>query len=243
LSNATTQVMLGNFTTLHSAPAGGSYPETFTGKLPQIPWGTYSLVAQADAGNSVAEANKANNTQVVSVTVTGVPPVITLLTPTNQIVRESCVAVPFKLLAQANAGSYTITNVIFYDGNISNAIGHATNAPYSTTSLALGIGTHTIGALAMDSFGLSGVSTNVARISIVYPTNLHVLRLDIATNGDFVGCMCAYSGSNYVVESTTNVQAPTPWPPYTTNLAIANVLAFTNQPTPPRRFFRARLSP
>jgi hypothetical protein len=243
LSNASTQVVLGNSTTLHSAPAGGSYPETFTGKLPQIPWGTYSLIAQADAGNSVAEANKANNTQIVSVTVTSVPPAITLLMPTNQIVRESCVAVPFKLLAQTQPGSYTITNVIFYDGNPNNVIGQATNAPYSTTSLALGIGSHTIGVQALDNFGLSGVSTNVATITIRYPTNLHVLRADIAMNGDFVGCMCAYSGSNYVVESTTNVQTPTPWPPYATNLANANVLAFTNHPTAPRRFFRARLVP
>jgi hypothetical protein len=55
--------------------------------------------------------------------------------------------------------------------------------------------------------------------------------------------MCAYSGSNYVVESTPNIQTPTPWAPYVTNLASANVLAFTNHPTEPRRFFRVRLAP
>ena len=79
--------------------------------------------------------------------------------PTNQLVRESCVAVPFTLLAQAQPGSYTITKVTFYDGNISNVI----DAPYLTYNLALRHGIHAIGALALDNLGLSGVSTNVAK--------------------------------------------------------------------------------
>ena len=243
LSNAVTNIVISQFSGPHNAPAGGSYSDGGTWNLGAIPAGTYTLIAQADVGNGVAEVNKSNNSQTLLVTVTNIAPAITLLMPTNQLVRESCVAVPFNLLAQTQPGSYTITNVTFYDGNISKVIGQATNAPYFTTSLALGIGSHTIGVQALDAFGLSGVATNVATIIIAYPTNLHVLRADIATNGDFVGCMCAHSGSNYVVESTTNVQSPTPWPPYATNLASANVLAFTNHPTAPRRFFRARLVP
>ena len=243
LSNAVTNIVISQFSGPHNAPAGGSYSDDGTWNLGAIPAGTYMLIAQADVGNSVAEVTKANNIQTVSVTVMSIAPAITLFSPTNQIVRESCVAVPFKLLAQTQPGSYTITNVTFYDDNTGNVIGQATNAPYFTTSLALDHGSHTIGAQALDNFGLSGISTNEATITIVYPTNLHVLRADIATNGDFVGCMCAYSGCNYVVESTTNVQSPTPWPPYATNLANANVLAFTNHPTAPRRFFRARLWP
>ena len=243
LSNAVTNIVISQFTGPHNAPAGGSYSDGGTWNLGAIPAGTYTLIAQADVGNAVAEVNKSNNTQTLLVTVTNIAPAITLLMPTNQLVRESCVAVPFNLLAQTQPGSYAITNVIFYDGNPNNVIGQVTNAPYFTNSLALDHGIHTIRARAVDSFGLSGDSTNVATITIVYPTNLHVLRADIATNGDFVGCMCAYSGSNYVVESTTNVQTPTPWPPYATNLANANVLAFTNHPTALKRFFRARLLP
>jgi hypothetical protein len=243
LSNAVTNIVISQFSGPHNAPAAGSYSNGGTWNLGAIPPGTYTLIAQADVGNSVAEVSKANNIQTLLVTVTNIAPAITLLSPTNQIVRVSCVAVPFKLLAQTQPGSYTITNVTFYDGNTSNVIGQARNAPYFTTSLALDHGSHTIGARAVDNFGLSGISADVATIAIVYPTNLHVLRADIATNGDFVGCMCAYSGSNYVVESTMNIQTQTPWPPYATNLASANVVAFTNHPTEPRRFFRARLGP
>jgi hypothetical protein len=243
LSNAVTNIVFSQSSGFHNAPAGSGYPYGGTWNLGAVPAGTYTLIAEADANHEIAETDEINNIQTLTLVVTNIPPAITLLIPTNQIVRESCVAVPFKLLAQTQPGSYTITNVIFYDGNTNNVIGQATSTPYSAISLALGIGNHTIGAQAMDNFGLSGVSMNVATITIRYPTNLHVLRADIATNGDFVGCMCAYSGSNYVVESTTNVQTPTPWPPYATNLANANVLAFTNHPTAPRRFFRARLVP
>ncbi|HVM49197.1 MAG TPA: PPC domain-containing protein [Candidatus Acidoferrum sp.] len=240
LSNATTQATVVSRGGQHTAPASGSYLESFSGTLPLVPPGTYSLIAQADSGNAVAEANKANSIEVISVTVIGLPPTVSLLTPTNQTVRVSCVAVPYPLLAQAQAGSYPITNVIFYD-NGSNPLGQATNSPYSTRSIALEHGLHIITAKALDSYGFSAISTQATWVTIAYPTNLHVLREDIATDGDLVGCMCAYSGSNYVVESTTNVQLHTPWPPYVTNLAIGNVLAYTNHPTDPRRFFRARL--
>ena len=245
LSNAVTNIVIAQFNGPHSAPAGGTYINTNGGSwnLGAIPAGTYTLFAQADVGNAVAEANKSNNIQTLSVAVTNLPPSITLLIPTNQILRDTCVAVPFRLLAQAQGGSYTVTNVTFYDGNTGNAIGQAAKTPYSTNSVALGFGAHTIGAQAMDNFGLVGTSIITATITLRYPTNLNVLRADLATNGDFVGCMCAYAGSNYVVESTTNLLSPTPWPPYTTNLTTTNVLAFTNHPSATPRFFRARLAP
>ena len=169
-----------------------------------------------------------------------VPPIISLLDPTNETGRVSCVAVPFRLLAQVQPGSSAITNVIFYD-NGTNYLGQVTHAPYGITSTALDHGVHLITAQALDSFGLSATSAQPTKITISYPTNLHILRADIATNGDFVGCMCAYPGSNYVIETATNVQVPAPWLAYLTNQVVANVLSFTNPSAGPRRFFRARL--
>ncbi len=245
LSNAVTNVVLATFNSVHSAPAGGSYPEgNFNIPVPQIPAGTdYLLIAQADVAGAVAELNKTNNVQALSVTVTNLPPTIILLFPTNLTDRVSCVAVPIGLSAQTQSGSYTITNVIFYDGSIGNVIGSATNVPYSTNSVALDLGTHIIGVLAQDNFGLTGISSNLATNTIHYPTNLLVLRADLATNGDFVGCMCAVTGSNYVILATTNLKAPASWLPYVTNQAFSNAVAFTNHPALPQRFFRAQLLP
>jgi uncharacterized Zn-binding protein involved in type VI secretion len=242
LSNAVTNLVLWTFNSVHNAPAGGDYTDTQNGiPVPQIPAGHYSLVAMADSGNAVAELNKTNNVEILAVTVTDVPPAITLLVPTNFVDRVSCVAVPFPLSAQIQPGSYAITNVIFYDGNPMNIIGSVTNAPYRTTGIALGFGTNLIGAEALDNFGLTATSATLATVFIHYPTNLNVLRADLATNGDFVGCMCAYSGSNYVVDVTTNLASQMPWQPYITNRASGNAVAFTNHPALQPHFFRVRL--
>ena len=244
LSNAVTNIVIAQFSGLHNAAVGGSYVNTNGGtwNLGAIPAGNYTLIAQADTGNAVAEANKTNNIQTLSVTVTNIPPTVTLLLPTNQILRESCVAVPFTLFAQTVPGSYTVTNLIFYD-NGTAVIGQDTNAPYVTTSLALNLGTHTITAKAFDNFNLNGASTNSATITLQYPTNLNILRVDLDTNGNFVGCMCAYQGSNYVIQTSTNLQPFPVWLPYSTNVAVTNIIAFTNRPTDKARFFRALRSP
>ncbi|HEY1790205.1 MAG TPA: CARDB domain-containing protein [Verrucomicrobiae bacterium] len=244
LTNVGTNVVIASFTGPHNAPAGGSYTETYNNLMPPVAAGNYTLVATADAGNDVAEVTKTNNVQLLSVTITNIPPSVTLLQPTNQLNLVSCVQVPVRLAAQVQLGSYAITNVLFYDSNSTNMIGSLTNSPYRTTSLALGFGTNIIGVMALDSFGLVGFSTNLATVTLHYPTNLNVLSADFATNGDYVGCMCAYAGSNYLVLTTTNLAIPGPlWPAYLTNLTTTNVLSFTNHPTAPQRFFRAKLLP
>src|SRR5262249_6416888 len=161
LSNAMTNVVLTALDSGHSAPAGNGYQVSWVNiPVPQIPAGAYSLIVQADSSNALVETNKANNVLVLPVTVTNLPPGITLLLPTNRLERESCVTVPFPLVAQVQPGSYTITNVLFYNNNLTNIIGSVTHAPYRTTSLALGFGTNIIGAAALDDFGLTGITTN-----------------------------------------------------------------------------------
>ena len=250
LSNASAQIVLSNYTGLHGAYAGGSYQEFYFGPVPHVAAGYYTLIAQADASNAVPELNKTNNVQTQLILITNVSPVVSLWTPTNQILKESCVSVSFNLLAQALPGSYAITNVVFYDSTTNNIIGHATNviphstnSEYRTVSLALGVGLHSIGAEAIDNFGLNGISSNLASITIRYPTNLNALRGDLATNGDFVGCMCG-TNSSYVVETATNLGIGSIWQPYVTNRVNASsILSFTNHPANSHRFFRARQFP
>lgn len=234
LSNANTTVVLATFTGSHNAPAGGSYTETFSNILPQIQWGNYSLLAQADVTNAVAEANKANNTQVISVTVTDIPPVISLFQPTNTMQLTSCVPLKFGLSASVQMGSYSITNVAFYDD--STWIGQATNLPYRTLSLPLDHGTNFITAQVLDKFGLHATSTNPATIYIVWPNQTNVLQADVISNTCVI-CMTALNGTNYVIEAKTNLASPT-WQPLATNQPNGSILAFTNQQTTPMRFYR-----
>jgi len=236
LSNASTTVVLASFSGPHSAPAGGTYTETFSNVMPQIQWGNYSLLAQADVGNAVADGNKANNTQIISVTVTDIPPVVSLFLPTNTVQLTSCVPLKFGLFAGVQMGSYAITNVAFYDGG--TWIGQATNPPYRAFSLPLDHGTNFITAQVLDKFGLNSISTNTATIYIDWPNQTNVPRADIFSNTCVI-CMAALNGTNYVIEAKTNLSSPT-WQPLATNQASGGRLVFTNPQTVPVRFYRTQ---
>ena len=183
----------------------------------------------------VAEANKGNNTQMIALTVTDIPPVISLFQPTNTMQLTSCVPLQFFLSAGVQMGSYAITNVSFYDGG--TWIGQATNLPYRTPSLPLDHGTNVITAQVLDKFGLSATSTNTATIYIVWPNQTNVLRADVFSNTCVI-CMAALNGTNYVIEAKTNLSSPA-WQPLATNQATGALLVFTNQQTTPMRFYRA----
>lgn len=236
LSNANTQVVLATFNGTHNAAAGGSYPESFSGTMPQIHWGTYSLIAQADISNSVAESNKTNNTQIISLTITDIPPAISLFLPTNTLQLTSCVPLVVTLSAGVQMGSYTITNVAFFnDGTL---IGQITNAPYSTQSPALDHGTNVITAQVLDSFGLNADSTNETIVVINWPNQTNVLRADLFSNTCVI-CMAALNGTNYVIQASSNLNAAA-WQALATNQVTGSILVFTNQRTAPMRFYRTK---
>jgi hypothetical protein len=236
LSNANSTTVLATFPSPHNAPAGGSYTATFSNILPQIQWGNYTLIARADISNAVAEINKTNNSQVISLTVTDIPPAVTLFIPTNTLQLTSCVPLVFILSAGVQAGSYTITNVSFY--NAGTLIGLATNAPYLTQSLPLDHGSNIIRAQVFDSFGLNAFSTNGAIVVINWPNQTNVLRADMFSNTCVV-CMAALNGTNYVIEATTNLNSAA-WQALVTNQVTGSILVFTNQMTTPKRFYRSR---
>jgi len=224
----------------HSTTPGGSFVENHVIQLPGIAAGAnYYLIAQADDRNFVPETSKANNLQVMQVTITNLPPSISLVAPTNATQLTSCIPVSFMLSAGVQLNSYPVTNVQFYDGT--NLIGNTANPPYAMQSPRLDHGDHPITAQAIDKFGLSATS-QVATVSVLWPSQLHVLRADLQSN-DCVICMAALNGSNYVVQTTTNLQSPVVWQPLVTNLVNGSVLVVTNLRNTTDRFYRAKLLP
>jgi hypothetical protein len=220
----------------HNLSAGDGYVQTRTIPIPAIAAGIYYLIAQADDRDDVPESNKANNLQALQVAITNRPPTITLLSPTNTIQQTSCVPLVFALSANVGLGSYRVTNVAFYDGSVTNVIASLSNAPYGARSQPLDHGTHLISVRAVDVFGLTATSAVSASVFVEWPNRTNYLRADIFSN-DCVICMAALTGTNYVIESKTNLASPT-WLPLATNMVQGPVLVFTNQRTAPVRFYR-----
>jgi len=239
LSNGITNLVF-QFPGFHSAPNGAGYLNSLDMTLPPIPAGTYSLIAETDINNDVVETNENNNRRAISVMVTNLPPSAVLLGPTNNLSVTSCVPVAFRFAGSATPGSYTITNVGIYDGQ--TLLAQTNRAPFLFKKIYLPQGEHTITSQALDNFGLRGLSTAVT-ISVRWPAEMHRFIVNLNTNGDCVACMLALPGSNYVVETTTNLRPPIGWVPYQTNQPIGSILIFTNRPADPQRFFRAKIWP
>jgi hypothetical protein len=241
LSNATTQAVLAEYAGPHNAPAGGSYSNfSQTILLPQIPAGTYSLIAEADANHEVVETNEINNRIEQSIFITNIAPGVTLLSPTNNaatnaVSRQVCLPELLSLAAAVQAGSYNIARVEYHIGTNTYAV---TNGTQFKTNAFIYYGTNVVSAEVVDIFGVRGTSVVSTTIVLARP-DYHTLIGQQATNKYCVFCMGATPGSNYVVEYTPNLQIPVSWQPYATNLPIDGTLFFTNAPIPPRRFFRA----
>jgi hypothetical protein len=146
------------------------------------------------------------------------------------------VPVFFTLSAGIQLGSYAITNVTFYDGNI--PIGLTTVSPYRTRSVPLDHGYHVISAQTQDKFGLSATSLITSALSVVWPNQTNVLRADVFSNTCVI-CMAALNGTNYVIQATTNLAAPA-WQSLATNQPAGGMLVFTNQQSTPMKFYRTR---
>ncbi len=206
--------------------------------MPPISNGTYTLFATADFTGQIAESSEANNTVLGTVVVTNLSPAVTLTTPSNTIQWVICGPAHLKLSAQTVAGSYNIRRVEYWDGAIK--IGESSNAPaFQTTSQGLTQGVHVIRATVEDVNGYTNLSPNQVQVTLTWP-KLHELHGELNTNGAFVCCSGVLLGSNYVVQSTTNLLSTnTLWQTYlVTNGVTWTNLVFTNQPLNSHRYFR-----
>jgi hypothetical protein len=240
LSNSVTNITLYAQAGLHEPVPGSSYTYAFAVDLGFIPPGTFSLIAESDSQNVIAETNETNNVQTLSLVITNLAPTNVLLTPSGSLTQTTCIPLSFWLTARATAGSYPITNVAYFDGP--TKIGDSANRGsfYKVLSTPLTQGFHTITAEAIDLFGFRATS-KVATVSLNWP-ELHHLHANLATNGEVVCCLGTSPGSNYVIEAAAEMRNNPPWQPYFTNLAIGtDVLLFTNsRPLLRQLYFRAR---
>ena len=115
---------------------------------------TYTVVVSDNSGAT------ASAPRVVVVTSNNLPPVVTLLTPTNNFTANQPVNIAFTASASDPDGS--ITKVEYYRD--ATKLGQATTAPYSFTASNFVVGTNLVHALAHDNQGATTASAEATVI-------------------------------------------------------------------------------
>jgi len=119
-----------------------------------------------------------------------------------------------------------------------------TNITYTATNTFSGMDTFSY--VVSDDWG--GSATNVVTANVISSAQTGFNQLAPPTlngEGQVVLSYLGIPGDNYVLESTTNLQAmPVVWTPVQTNSAAANgTLNFTNNATLPQSYYRTQLAP
>jgi hypothetical protein len=128
-------------------------PFTFTWPNPDV--GDYDLFARA-----VDSAGKSALSQPVHITVKGVTPTVTILSPLDKAVYDPLADVPIKVDA---TGGGNLTVRVSYD--TTHVLSDLTQPPYVFTWSKAPAGKHTISAKVTDSFGLTASAS--VQISVV----------------------------------------------------------------------------
>jgi phosphatidylinositol-3-phosphatase len=127
-------------------------------------------VAMDAAGLSATSA-------VVNVTVSYVPPTVSLTNPATGSSYPAPASIP--LSASASSPDGTITNVAFYQGT--TLLANVTTAPFSYTWASVNAGSYNLTAQATDSHGLS-VTSSVVAITVTNGYGLPVVSLTSPAN-------------------------------------------------------------
>ena len=106
-----------------------------------------------------------------------IPPSVTIVSPANN--SNFTVPFSFNLAADASDPDGPLAAVEFYDGTL--FLGVATNAPYSITVNSLSEGPHQLTAKAIDTTGLSAVSTAI-NVTVTDPNPPSLIAATAATN-------------------------------------------------------------
>ncbi len=186
-----------------------------------LPAGSYNYQAIVTDG-----IGRMATSSVVSVTVTNptpnVPPSVTLTNPINNSTIFSCTG--FRLLATASDLDGAVTKVEFYAGN--TLLGQSLLAPYVALSGELAEGTHALTARAYDDDG-AVTTSSVVNVTITAPP-LNTLIARVNSSNQLECCFTGQANSNYVLQVTTNLQAPVAWAPVRTNGSSTGVMRFTD---------------
>ncbi len=152
-----TQVQFYNGATLLGSAATAPYTLTVN----NVPAGSYTVSAQAvyDSGSTVSSATSA-------VTVTNLPPVVTLIAPANGSSYTAPASIG--LAASVTANGHSITQVQFYNG--ATLLGSAASAPYTLTANNVTAGSYTVSAQAVyDSGSTVSSATSAVTVTNVFP--------------------------------------------------------------------------
>lgn len=209
---------------------GGTTLAPYTISVDNLAAGHYALTAIVSDG-----AGNSSTSSVVNVTVTNIPPQISIVSPANGSSLPPCSS--FRIVGKVLAGSGTPTNVEFYLGG--SKIGNSTNSSFSFEVSDLPVGANVLTATVTDSFGLTATSGEIT-VNVALSVNQMAGR-EVGTN-QFIVCFLGLPGTNYILEATSDLASPTAWTPIQTNQAGANILQFfdTDVPKHSIRFYRAR---
>jgi RHS repeat-associated protein len=155
-------------TTLIGTKTSAPYTVTWT----NAPAGTYSLTAKATDDKGAVTTSSAR-----SITVTAVPPTISLTSPTDG--QSFTAPASMTLAVSVTPGSGTLTKVEYFRG--STLIGTVTTAPYSYSWTDVPAGSYTLTAKATNSN--NGVTTSTARTITVNANQAPTVALTAPTDG------------------------------------------------------------
>ena len=146
-----------------STDLGGVTTAPYSVTWPTVPAGSYALTAVAKDALGLASTSA-----VVNVTLSYLPPVVSLTSPTTG--SKFSAPATIALVATATDSTATVTNVAFYYQG-TNLLGNATSAPYAFSWSNVVASTYSLTARATDNQGLSTTSAVVS----VTVTNLPII--------------------------------------------------------------------
>jgi hypothetical protein len=157
------------------------------------------------------------------------PPTVSITDPADGAVFAAPATI--HLVAEADAGDGTVTNVQFFGNGIS--LGSATAGPFTLTTSNLSSGSYALTAVATAA-GITATSS-VVNVSVVTPA---VVKLGSGkiSGGQFSFSYTANPGLTYIVQVSSNLVN---WTTLATNVPSTSPVSITNAAAPAgRQFYR-----
>jgi sulfur relay (sulfurtransferase) complex TusBCD TusD component (DsrE family) len=186
-----------------------NFPYTYTWN--NVPAGDYTLVARAfyDGGSVV-------DSEIVSVSVTNPPPVVTMTSPTDGL--STAAPATLTLAADVIANGYSLTKVQFFAGSV--LIGESFSSPYLFAWTNVSAGNYTLRARALYD-GSNPIDSGIVSVSVTNPppaitltspvsdsTNYApatlTLAANVTANGHNVAKVQFFNDTNLVGEATSS---------------------------------------
>jgi len=205
----------------------------YTISLTNLQVGNYQLTARAtDNGGAVTASTPI---QITVTAATNEPPAISIRSPTN----NATLSVPLDLVIKVNASDPdgSISKVDFFNGR--RLLGQSSASPFTFTLSNAPAGNYVLLARATDNLGAATVSSpNYVTIQTNTLGGLALFWNPI-TNGMFPFLIRSGLNQTYVVESATNLHAPT-WQPVTNITGTGADIQILQPANQPAEFFRLR---